>query len=277
MTMRAPKPSLALTVPLLALLATPALAQDRWAERVALFERENAQLDPAKEHVVLFGSSSMEGWRYSNRVRNYLPTVGERALNRGISGDGIGITVPGKKGLRNRLPSAVWDTNPSHVFILNGRNSLGYGPTKVAAAYRALIEEIQARDPDVVVGIVTCPPVRGRYAHMKDKVVQLNAKLRVIARELGCELIELHPRLVGSDGLMKAELTSDGLHMKNAGYRILGAEIERIVAETEAAAEQAGGSGSAAEAGRGARRASDAAPRPRCRPSRGASSLLDGL
>ena len=59
----------------------------RWRSKVKAFERENARLD-REDNVVLLGSSSMEGWRYSKRVDKYLPNIKERVLNRGISGDG---------------------------------------------------------------------------------------------------------------------------------------------------------------------------------------------
>jgi len=96
-----------------------------------------------------------------------------------------------------------------------------------------VIQEIQARDPGVVVCVVTCPPVNHGYAVMAPHVVAFNERLKAIAAELGCPLIDLHAKLVGPDGLLPPRLTGDGLHFKDAGYAILGAEIERVVAESE--------------------------------------------
>lgn len=213
------------------LLALPGVAdaQSKWHDRVKAFKAENARLDPAKKNVVLLGSSSMHGWEQGSRVADYLPTVGSQILNRGISGDGIGLTVgAGKKGLRNRLKSSVFDCNPSHVFILNGRNSLWAGAKRVASAYRALIREIRAELPDVVICVVTVPPTNYGYRDMAPKVVDYNARLLQIAKDEGCWHIDLFPHLVGPDGLFRPTLTRDGLHMKNPGYEVLGRGIERV-------------------------------------------------
>lgn len=232
-TTSAMKPKLLLAASLL-LLPLPALAQDfqeRWDRKVADFRRQNARLDADTQHIVLFGSSSMEGWRYSKRVENYLGPLQPRILNRGISGDGIGIKR--KSGLYNRLDESVVGARPSHVFILNGRNSMGYGPARVAARYREVVRALRRALPDTVVCIVTCPPVRGRYAHMKDKIVDYNERLKAIAKEEGAWLIDLHPHLADAQGLLKSSWTGDGLHFRNAGYEVLGRAIQRVVRESE--------------------------------------------
>jgi lysophospholipase L1-like esterase len=219
---------------LLLALPSAAEAQSKWHDRIRAFKAENAQLDPTRKNVVLLGSSSMQGWEQGSRVADYLPTVGPRVLNRGISGDGIGLTVgPGKKGIRNRLKSSVFDCNPSHVFILNGRNSMWAGPERVAKAYRALVREIKAELPDVVVCVVTVPPTNFGYRDMAPKVADYNTRLLKIAKGEGCWYIDLYPHLVGPDGLMRPTLTRDGLHMKNAGYKVLGRGIERVTQSSE--------------------------------------------
>lgn len=236
-----------LMAPLLALLlaaAAPAAAQNRYAERTAAFARENARLDPEQRYVVLLGSSTMEGWRFADRVRRFLPTVGPRMLNRGISGDGIGI--PAHRGILGRLKESVFDCQPSHVILQNGTNSLGYGVERTARVYEQVVVAIKERCPDAVLALVTCQPTRGSYASLRAKTVQLNERIREIARRHDCALIDLHPLLAEDDGLtLRRELTRDGLHFKDEGYRLLGERIERLVAEEPAprAAEPAASEG----------------------------------
>jgi uncharacterized protein YraI/lysophospholipase L1-like esterase len=221
-------------LPILLLLLSTSVAwaqpfQERYRTRVAQFERENRQLSSASRSVVLFGSSSMEGWKNGRRIQRFLPNIRSRVRNRGISGDGIGIKAT--TGLYNRIQASVTGAHPTHVFVLNGRNSIGYGAQRVANRYREVVAEIRRTSPDAVITIVSCAPVRKSYTHMKDKVVALNRRLRSIAQEQGALFFDLHARLVDSNGLMKRALTNDGLHFKDEGYRILGAEIERIVRE----------------------------------------------
>jgi lysophospholipase L1-like esterase len=226
------------TLGLMLALAAPAAAQSkfekRWNEKVAGYRSQNRSIDLAERRIVLFGSSSTEGWRYSKRVARFLPHIKSRVLNRGISGDGIGLRKT--TGLYHRIKSSVIDAKPSHVFVLNGRNSVGgYGVKRTAQRYREVLRAIRRALPKAVVCVITCAPVRGKYTRIKDKTAQLNARLRVISKEEGCWLIDLEPKLQDSSGLLKADLTNDGLHFKDGGYRILGAEIERVVRQSEGA------------------------------------------
>jgi lysophospholipase L1-like esterase len=216
----------------LLLVAGPALAQPfetRWRDRVAQFERENATLPADARTVVLLGSSSMEGWRYSDRVSRYLP-AGHRYLNRGISGDGIGA---GSTGVGNRLESSAFQCRPGHIFLLNGHNSIGAtggGLESTARIYRDVVRRLRERLPDVTLVLVTCQPTSGQYASMAPHLVRLNERIRAIAQEHGCGLLDLHARLVSSDGRSpRPGLSSDGLHMSNEGYRLFGEEMARFL------------------------------------------------
>ena len=80
--------------------------------------------------MVLFGSSSTEGWKYSRRLERYLPTVGPRVLNRGISGDGIGTNRygngAGHEGFELEVElelegdelTYVWSWGPPHEAVV---------------------------------------------------------------------------------------------------------------------------------------------------------------
>ena len=217
------------------LLASTALADtfvERWRKRVAVFERENATLAKDAPTVVLLGSSSMHGWENGNRTR-FLPE-GFTFLNRGIGGDGIGISDV--TGIKNRLQASVFDAGaPTHVFLLNGRNSIGRDGSRVeqtAAVYREVIEAIQARLPNTTVCVVTCAPVNKGYKVMAPHVVTFNRLIKSIAADRRCPVIDLHAKLVADDGeTMPLSLTSDGLHFNNDGYKLLADEIARVLRE----------------------------------------------
>ena len=222
------------------LLAAPVLAdtfEERWRARVALFERENETLAKDTPTVVLLGSSSMHGWENGHRTR-FLPD-GYRFLNRGIGGDGIGLSQV--TGIKNRLEASVFDAgHPTHVFLLNGRNSIGRNGERVeqtATVYREVLEAIQARLPGTTVCVVTCAPVNKSYKVMAPHVVDFNGRIKAIAADLGCPVIDLHAKLVAADGeTMPLSLTPDGLHFNDDGYEILANEIARVLREHPAAA-----------------------------------------
>lgn len=226
--------SLALHSLTLLLLASAAHAQtfeERWRARVREFERENATLPANARTVVLLGSSSMEGWKQGDRVKDFLP-AGHRYLNRGIGSDGVGNDGNGT-GVLNRLESSAFQCKPGWIFLLIGQNNVGSNGAGVASAgvkYRQIVDRIKARLPGVVLCLVTCQPTTGNSAAIAPHLVALNVKIREIARDTGCPLIDLHAKLVGPDGLSpRPGLSSDGLHMTNAGYRLLGEEMSRVL------------------------------------------------
>lgn len=216
------------------LLITVAQAKDwaaHYAERVAEFQAENAKLEASKRRVVLVGDSLTEGWRWSRRVSKFLPTIGDRVLNRGISADGVGAGAA--RGLKRRLDASIYDCQPGHVVLLLGVNDLGRDGRGVAGAarvYEELVRQVRERLPRVPLILVTLAPARGEYAALNPHVLAFNEHVRRIARETKCTLLDLHPLLVDGEGqLPEAMATKDGLHWTDAVYEVLGRELERLV------------------------------------------------
>jgi lysophospholipase L1-like esterase len=224
----------------LLLWGSPALAQNRWVQhyhdRVATFRAQNGRLPADRQHVVLVGDSLTEGWRWGQRVERYLPTLAERVLNRGISSD----TAGGARGVLNRMGPSIFDTNPSHVFLMIGVNqigSAGNGIPRTVQHVEQILDQVEQRLPDVVVVVVTTSPTRGaQRAGLGDAIRRYNERLREVARERGLPLLDFHPLAVGPDGQFPADWTGDGLHFNDHGYEVLGREIERVVAETSGGA-----------------------------------------
>jgi lysophospholipase L1-like esterase len=217
----------------LLLLAAVAHAQPTdWAEhyrkRVAAHRAENATLDPAKKYVVLVGDSLTEGWS-RGRIASAMPNIAARVLQRGISSDGVGINA---RGVKNRLDSSVFDCQPSHVVLHIGVNDIGRDGSRIDLTLRTLREvvgTIRGRLPDVPVILVRTAPGRGSYASMSPALLRYNGRVQELATELGLRTIDLHALFAGSDGLLRPELSSDGLHWTAAAYALLGPEIEEAV------------------------------------------------
>jgi len=190
--------------------------------RIDEFRKENRALKslfPDRKTIVLLGSSSVERFNEAELM------PGNLVLDRGISADCIGI---GDRGLLRRLKESVYDCNPAHVFILNGRNDLGgtmrTGEPKVeevSACYRKVVEAILKNVPDAKVHIISCSPTRNGFEKMAPLVVEYNEQLKQIARDLDVDYIDLHSIFVGEDGLLKPEYSMpDGLHITDPAYRI---------------------------------------------------------
>jgi S-formylglutathione hydrolase FrmB/lysophospholipase L1-like esterase len=190
-------------------------------KRLSQFFQENASLatkQPHKTTICLLGSSSMEGFP-QHLLSEY------RVFNRGIAADTLGI---GARGISHRLEESVFDMKPDVVFMLNGRNDLGdrYRNKEPSIArmieeYEKIILKIRKRLPKTTVVIITCFPVRGKYTHLATPIVSYNHQLLYLGEKHDIPVIDAHKELVGDDGLVRAEYSSDGLHLSRAGDEIV--------------------------------------------------------
>jgi lysophospholipase L1-like esterase len=202
-------------------------AADKWAkhydDRVALFQRENA----AAKNIVIVGSSHVEWFD----AAKYLP--GRRVVNRGIGSDRIGVDGHGVLG---RLDNSVFDCNPGFILLENGVNDLGElsrngtpSIDEIEAGYRKVVGEIRTRLPKTPLVIIGLFPTRDRFASLKPMVVEFNARLQKIAADYQCPFMEVYKPLADSEGLLRKEYTSDGLHLNDAGKRVWAELMERVL------------------------------------------------
>jgi lysophospholipase L1-like esterase len=86
--------------------------------------------------------------------------------------------------------------------------------------YEKILNTIKARLPATKVFIITCAPVRDKYAHLASSTLSYNMELQTLAKKLDVPVVDLHKALLGEDGLLKPEYSKDGLHITTAGYEI---------------------------------------------------------
>jgi lysophospholipase L1-like esterase len=203
-----------------------ALFKYHWVERVKLFREENKKLD-TKKNVILLGDSITEGFN----VSKYFPD--RHVLNRGIGADVVGNALPesDKRGILRRMDESIFDCSPAEVFLLIGINDLGMGhkPETMEAGYRKILEEVKTRTPDVRLYVQSVLPTRGNFAKHNAHVIDLNKRLQKLAKEFGDDYIDLHSKMADDKGELKDEFTADGLHLKDPGYQLWKAEVERTL------------------------------------------------
>jgi lysophospholipase L1-like esterase len=187
-------------------------------QRVSQFEAENETL----KNVVLVGDSITEGFN----VKKYFP--GQRVLNRGIGGDGVGID---NIGVLRRLDNSVFNCNPSQIFIMIGINDLSgkRTPDEITSAYRDILNRIQIRLPEVPVYIESVLPCRDHFADRNPQVIELNIRLKRLARQYGYQYLDLHTLMKDSTGQLKIEYSSDGIHLKPAAYAVWKQAIDKAL------------------------------------------------
>ncbi len=220
----APLRCLALTsIMSLLLIPDPALGQSgvtnqRLFDTIPFIPEHNARRQEqfraetvAPGRVIFLGNSITEMGNWA--VLTGDPTV----VNRGIGGD---ITF----GMLKRLP-AVTALKPSKIFLLIGINDIGKDipPAVIADNIGRIIDRIRAESPDTRIILQTIlpvnPTVQGFPQHYdkNDKVLATNKLLRTIASGRNVPLADLHAVFRDRQGLLKKELTIDGLHLDPRG------------------------------------------------------------
>ncbi|HEX6060281.1 MAG TPA: SGNH/GDSL hydrolase family protein [Gemmatimonadaceae bacterium] len=213
--------------------AAPLPAQDAHAQDWASLERfreENARLGapaPGEHRVVFMGNSITEGWA------PHFPAMfpGKPYIARGISGQ----TTP---QLLVRFRQDVIALRPDVVVILAGTNDIAgnTGPSTLGMIednIASMAELAQANGIRVVLASVLPAfdyPWRPGL-EPAPKIVALNAWMREWAARHGAVYLDFHGAMRdGRDGL-RPELTYDGVHPNEAGYRAMAPLAERAIAE----------------------------------------------
>lgn len=186
-------------------------ANGYYTEQVKFFDN----LQAPKKSVVFLGNSITEVGRWSE----LLP--GDRAINRGISGDN-------SFGVYNRL-SQVLAIKPRKIFLMIGVNDIKRGTplSYIVANYERIIKKVKAASPGTTLCLQSVLPVTESmlasiYAKINNQTIRtLNEQLQALAVKYQLTYVDLHNEVFKDEnGQLKRELTTDGLHLKHAAYRL---------------------------------------------------------
>lgn len=204
------------------------------ARRIAVFTDDFGQLGryrdansklgplaPNEHRVVFFGDSITDIWH----LEDYFP--GKPYLNRGIGGQ----TTP---QMLVRFRQDVIDLRPKAVLILAGTNDIAgnTGPMRledIEADYASLAE--LARSHEIKVIYASVLPIHDYTEKSKDffaqrspeKILELNRWLKNYCDSAanGCLYLDYFNAMVDEHGLMKKDLSDDGLHPNAAGFKVM--------------------------------------------------------
>lgn len=202
-----------------------------WAN-LARYRDENTKVAaPRKdeERVVFMGDSITDAW--GRRYGKFF--VGKPYINRGIGGQ----TTP---QMLIRFRPDVVALKPKAVVILAGTNDIAgnTGPTTLEAIQDNLLsmaELAKANGIRVVLSSVMpvsdyIRPQTGRRP--PEKIKALNTWIRDYAAKNGHVYLDYYSVMQDEQGMLKRELTYDGLHPNDAGYQL----IEPLAAKAIASA-----------------------------------------
>jgi lysophospholipase L1-like esterase len=198
--------------------------------QLARYRDANASLAaPAADEsrVVFFGDSITDIWK----LADYFP--GKPYVNRGIGGQ----TTP---QMLVRFREDVIDLKPKVVVILAGTNDLAgnTGPMtlpQIEANYSTIAELARIHGIRVVYASVLpvnnyTPRAEDFFAQRSsDKILELNRWLKAYCVANGCVYLDYFSAMVDDKGMLKKDLTEDGLHPNAVGYKIMAPLAEAAI------------------------------------------------
>ncbi len=217
----------------------PGLDQYR-ASRIAIFTDDFGQLSryrdanaslpasaPGESRVVFFGDSITDIWK----LTDYFP--GKPYINRGIGGQ----TTP---QMLVRFREDVIDLRPKTVVILAGTNDIAgnTGPMslpEIEANYSSLAE--LARLHEIHVVFASLLPVNNYTPRAQDffaqrspeKILELNRWLKAYCAANGYLYLNYFSAMVDDRGMLKKDLSDDGLHPNAAGFKVMAPLAEAAI------------------------------------------------
>ena len=183
---------------------------------------------PRENRVVFIGDSITDYWK----LADYFP--GKPYINRGIDGQ----TTP---QMLVRFRQDVIDLHPKVLVVLAGTNDIA-GVTGLArnedieANYASLAELARAHHVRVVFASLLpahnyTPEAKESFAlRPRERILALNAWLKDYCAKNGLVYLDYFSALIDDHGMLRRDLSDDGLHPNAAGYKVMAPLADRAIA-----------------------------------------------
>jgi lysophospholipase L1-like esterase len=218
----------------------PDLDQYR-ASRIALYTDDFGELkryreanaalpapSPKENRVVFLGDSITDYWK----LPDYFP--GKPYINRGIDGQ----TTP---QMLVRFRQDVIDLHPKVLVVLAGTNDIAgvTGPARneeIEANYASMAELARVNHIRVVFASLLpahnyTPEAKESFAlRPRERILALNTWLKDYCSKSGLVYLDYFSALIDDHGMLRRDLSDDGLHPNAAGYKIMAPLADKAIA-----------------------------------------------
>lgn len=179
------------------------------AEKIAMYESENAQYADYEVDVAFLGDSLTDGYDVKKYYPQYLVS------NRGIGGE---TTI----GLEERMQVSLYDLKPKVAVMLIGANNMD----TMFDNYESILLGFQENVPNTKIMLLSLTSMSGEWGKKNQLAAYNNVKIKMLAEKYGYEYVDLYSALLNLDsGEIYPEYTTDGGHLTREGYEVLTAKI----------------------------------------------------
>ena len=171
------------------------------------------------EDAVFLGDSRTEGFHlYSGlETGQYLFATG--ATVESVFSKATQETEQGKVSMLDALDGLEF----SKLYIMLGVNELGWPKTEqFHDQYAKLIDRVRESHPDARIALQSILPIsakqeaKGSYVN-NGRISEFNAIIVQLAEEKDCTYLDVASAVTGEDGCLRAEETTDGIHLNTKG------------------------------------------------------------
>jgi lysophospholipase L1-like esterase len=182
---------------------------------------------PKQNRVVFLGDSITDYWK----LADYFP--GKPYVNRGIDGQ----TTP---QMIVRFRQDVIDLHPKVLVVLAGTNDIAgvTGPTRnedIEANYASMAELAHVHQIGVIFASVLpahnyTPEAKESFAlRPRERILGLNAWLKDYCAKNGLVYLDYFSALIDDQGMLRRDLSDDGLHPNAAGYKMMALLADKAI------------------------------------------------
>ena len=185
-----------------------------YAQKISLYEQENAQYGDYEVDVAFLGDSLTDGYDLKKYFPEYVTS------NRGIGGD---TTV----GLESRLKVSVYDLKPKVAVMLIGANNMD----SMFGNYENILIGLRDNLPNTKIVLLSLTAMGGEHWGRKNQLAAYNnVKIKKLASEYGFTFVDLYTPLFNPrTGEVYDGLTVDGGHFTHEGYVVVTAQIKPVL------------------------------------------------
>lgn len=205
----------------------PAVERDNWGQVLA---SKNADLsEPWRDGrplIIIAGDSHAEMGEWYNCFQGAF-AVRNCGLSRAKIED---VTT---------LVQAIADTNPKAVILMCGFNNLSREDSVESCIdlYQKLLWTVQSKLRPEKIMVLSVTPLRATALDraaltINRKIARFNQRLEQLCQPAGAVFVDVTPSLADAGGGLAASLTTDGLHLNQAGYARLASVLWPYLPQT---------------------------------------------